>query len=94
MAASVAVFCAFKSRKFSRIASTEPARVDVVVISRISIIDALREVQRRFGPSAAGGAHAKPIAEFVAALIQIHEAEHRFAQQLAGELQRGVRARA
>ena len=36
MAARDAAFCALSSRKFSRIASTEPARVDIVVSKRTS----------------------------------------------------------
>ena len=37
MALSIAVFCAFNSRRFSRIASTEPAREETVVIRRIKV---------------------------------------------------------
>ena len=89
MAASEAALCAFSSRKLSRIASTEPARVDTVVSRRTKrLVDALREIQRRFGAVAGRRRYPEAIAEFVAALIEIHEPEHRFAQQLTGQLQR------
>ena len=54
------------------------------------LIDALREVQGRFRAFVGRRRHAKTIAEFVAALIQVHEPEHCLAQQLTGELQRAA----
>ena len=52
----------------------------------------MREIERRFRAldSLRRRRHAKAVAEFVAALIQVHEAEHRLAQQLSCQLQRAV----
>jgi hypothetical protein len=82
-----AVFCAFSSRKFVAIASTEPARVDTVVSRRTSASSTPREKFKGDSGPRSGRGDAEAIAKLVAALVQIHQAEHRFAQQLTGELQ-------
>ena len=63
-----------------------------VVSSRTSASSTpCEKFERRFGAARCRRRrHAKAVAELVAALIQVHEPEHGLAQQLAGELQRGV----
>ncbi len=54
--ASEAAFCAFKSRKFSRIASTDPRRVDVVVNKRTKASSTpCEKFNGDSGPSTGGG---------------------------------------
>ena len=87
----MAAWWALSSLKLSRMASTELARVDRVVRSRTTTSSTLRETWR--GDSEAvvlGRRNAKPIAQLAAALVQVHEAQHRFAQQLSRQMQGGA----
>ena len=92
MAATSAAWCVRRSAKDSRMASIGPEIAAAVRVEQLQhrFIDAGREFQRIvFAGLNRGLAQAQSALQVGAAFERFHQAQHRFAQHLAGERQQG-----